>query len=116
MNAPKRGNRPRFGASAVIVLAAQRGARACPAPILWALDRPRAHGVERHVARRRPEMLLIHDDGAEAALPEMAVRLRPRVNEARIAAMSHRNSDLLGWRVRAGCGAAMEMAMVARLA
>ena len=47
-------------------------------------------GLSGDVAQRRGEMLLVHGDGAEPALPEMAAALAPRLDDAGIAAMDPR--------------------------
>jgi hypothetical protein len=41
-------------------------------------------GVQRHIARRRHEMLLVHHDRAEARLEEMARHPEPRIDDRRI--------------------------------
>ena len=50
-------------------------------------DKARPHRIERHIAQRRGEMRLVHDHGAEAALPKVAGALATRVNDAGIATM-----------------------------
>lgn len=70
-----------------IVSTAQMRARARPPPILSTIDQPRPHRVERHIAQRRGEMLLVHGDGAEPALPEMTAALAPRLDDTVIAAV-----------------------------
>jgi len=54
------------------------------------LHQPRPHRVERHVAQRGCEVLLVHGDGAEPALPEMAAAFASRLDDAGIAAMHAR--------------------------
>jgi RHS repeat-associated protein len=73
-----------------VVLATQMRTRARPPPILRPLHQSRPHRVERHVAQRRGEMLFVHGDGAEPALPEMTAALAPRLDRAGIATMHPR--------------------------
>jgi|HubBroStandDraft_5_1064220.scaffolds.fasta_scaffold125121_1 hypothetical protein len=65
-------------------------ARARPLPVLRAFDQSRPYRVERHVTYRRREMLFVHDDRAEAALPEMTGALASRLNGAGITAVDPR--------------------------
>jgi hypothetical protein len=84
-----------------VVLAAQMRARARPPPILCPLDQPRPHRVERHIPQRRREMLLVHGDRAEAALPEMTAAFASRLDDAGVAAVHPRQraaqSVGIGW-------------------
>jgi len=51
-----------------------------PAITAWCLDRSGAHGVELHVPRRGQEVVFIHDERGEAALPQMPSPGRRTVN------------------------------------
>jgi hypothetical protein len=67
-----------------------------------ALDKTRPHRVERDVAQRRGEVRLVHDHGAEPALPEMAAALAPRMDDAGITAVhgGERPAQAVGIRRR----------------
>src|SRR3954454_18908258 len=70
-----------------VVLVAQVRPHARPAPVLSALNQSRTHRIERYVAQRRSEMFLVHDGGAEPALPEMAAAFAPRLDDPGISSM-----------------------------
>jgi hypothetical protein len=70
-----------------IVLADEMRARARPAPVLRAGNKPGAHRIERHVAQRGGKVLLVHGHRPEAALPEMAGAFAPGMNDASVATM-----------------------------
>jgi hypothetical protein len=73
-----------------VILAAQMRARARPPPALRPFDQPRPHRIERHIAQCRREVLLVHGDGAESALPEMSAAFAARLDDAGIGAMHAR--------------------------
>jgi len=79
-----------FQCGDTVVFATQMRTRARPPPILRPLHQPRPHRVQRHVAQRSREMLLVHGDGAEPALPEMAAAFAPCLDDAGIASMHAR--------------------------
>jgi hypothetical protein len=66
------------------------GTRARPALVLRAGDEARSHGIERHVAQRGREVILVHDDRAETALPEMTGASAPSMDDAGVAAVHAR--------------------------
>jgi len=45
-----------------------------PAPVFRPFDKPRPHGVQSHISRRRHQVLLVDRDRAEPRLAEMASR------------------------------------------
>jgi hypothetical protein len=51
-------------------------------PVLGALNQPRPHGIERHIAHRIHQMLLVERRRAEPALKQMAGLARAGVDEA----------------------------------
>src|SRR5260370_18207780 len=69
-----------------VILARKMRARARPAPVLRAGDQTSAHRIERHVAQCGREMILVHGNGTETALPEMPGPPASRMNDASIAA------------------------------
>ena len=52
-----------------VITPSQMSRRAAPAITAWCLDQSGAHGVELHVPRRGQEVVFIHDERGEAALP-----------------------------------------------
>src|SRR5208283_2329066 len=50
-------------------------------------DQSGAHGVELHVPRRGQEVVFIHDERGEAALPQVPSPPFPEVDPSRVAAM-----------------------------
>lgn len=70
-----------------IVAAGEMGVDARPWPVLRPLGQAGAHRVEGDVTDGRLQMGLVHDHGAEPALPEMAGALQAGMDVAGIAAM-----------------------------
>ena len=58
-----------------------------PAITAWCLDRSGAHGVELHVPRRGQEVVFIHDERGEAALPQVPSPALPEVDPPRVPPM-----------------------------
>ncbi len=58
-----------------------------PAITAWCLDRSGAHGVELHVPRRGQEVVFIHDERGEAALPQVPLPALPEVDRPRVPPM-----------------------------
>ncbi len=58
-----------------------------PAITAWCLDRSGAHGVELHVPRRGQEVVFIHDERGEAALPEVPSPALPDGDPPRVPPM-----------------------------
>jgi DNA-binding transcriptional regulator YiaG len=52
-------------------------------PVLWLFDETGANRVQREIANRGDQMLLVHRDGTEAALKQMASLSGARIHEAR---------------------------------
>src|SRR5208282_4957833 len=61
--------------------------RAAPAITAWCLDQSTAHGVELQVSRRGQEVVFIHDERGEAALPQMLSPALPEVDPPRVPPM-----------------------------
>ena len=61
--------------------------RAAPAITAWCLDQSGAHGVELHVPRRGQEVVFIHDERGEAALPRVPSPALPEVDPPRVPPM-----------------------------
>lgn len=72
-----------------VVLAAQMRAGARPASILCPRHQSRPHRIERHVAQRRREMLFVHGNSAEPALPEMSGAPTSRMDDPGARARAH---------------------------
>src|SRR5271165_6915350 len=58
-----------------------------PAITAWCLDRSGAHGVELHIPRRGQEVVFIHDERGEAALPQVPSPALPEVDPPRVPPM-----------------------------
>ncbi len=61
--------------------------RAAPAITAWCLDQSGAHEVELHVPRRGQEVVFIHDERGEAALPQVPSPALPEVDRPRVSPM-----------------------------
>ena len=70
-----------------VVAARQMRRDARPAPVLGPLDEPRSDRVQRHIARRRHQMLLVHRRRAEPRLEQMPGHAEPGIDRGRIAPM-----------------------------
>ena len=62
-------------------------ASSSPARCARTLDQSRPSRIERHIARRRHQMLLVHDDGAKARLKQMPGQAQPRIDDAALTPM-----------------------------
>src|SRR5208337_386277 len=70
-----------------VITPSQVSRRAAPAMTAWRLDQSGAHGVELHVPRRGQEVVFIHDERGEAALPQVPSPALPEVDRPRVPAM-----------------------------
>ena len=70
-----------------VITPSQVSRRAAPAITAWCLDQPGAHGVELHVPRRGQEVVFIHEERGEAALPQVPSPALPEVDPPRVPAM-----------------------------
>jgi hypothetical protein len=69
-----------------VITPSQVSRRAAPAITAWCLDQSGAHGVELHVPRRGQEVVFIHDERGEAALPQVPSPALPEVDPPRVPA------------------------------
>jgi hypothetical protein len=53
--------------------------------VLRAAGEPRSHRVQRNIARRHHQMVLVHGDGADARLKQASGHAQPRIDESAIA-------------------------------
>jgi len=70
-----------------VITPSQVSRRAAPAITAWCLDQSGAHGVELHVPRRGQEVVFIHDERGEAALPRVPSPALPEVDRPRVRPM-----------------------------
>ena len=84
---PAAGRRYRVFDLGAPVAARQMRRDARPAPVLGPLDEPRSDRVQRHIARRRHQMLLVHRRRAEPRLEQMPGHAEPGIDRGRIAPM-----------------------------
>ena len=73
-----------------VIAEAQVGARARPRLIFRAADQSSSRRVQSHIAEGGGQMRLVHRDGAEPSLPEVAGAFTPRVDHARVTPMHAR--------------------------
>ena len=73
-----------------IIAAGQVRPHARPAPVLRPRHQARPHRIERDVAHRRRQVLLVHHHRAEAALPEMPAALAAGLQNAGVAPVGRR--------------------------
>ncbi len=71
----------------VVIAARQVRPRATPTPLVRAARQLRPHGIPFHVPRRRQQIRLIHDEGSESALPQIAAPLLAEIDTPRVASM-----------------------------
>src|SRR5271157_2649235 len=69
-----------------VITPSQVSRRAAPAITAWCLDQSGAHVVELHVPRRGQEVVFIHDERGEAALPQVPSPALPEVDPPRVPA------------------------------
>ena len=84
-----------------VITPSQVSRRAAPALTAWCLDQSGAHGVELHVPRRGQEVVFIHDERGEAALPQC-----PRQPSRKLIHRVYRRcaSPMARLRLSADCG------------
>src|SRR5271157_1248987 len=70
-----------------VITPSQVSRRAAPALTAWCLDQSGAHGVELDVPRRGQEVVFIHDERGEAALPQVPSPPFPEVDPPRVPPM-----------------------------
>ena len=70
-----------------VITPSQVSRHAAPAIMAWRLDQSGAHGLEFHVPRRGEEVVFIHDERGEAALPQVPSPALPDVDPPRVPPM-----------------------------